>query len=75
MQMGQPPEPREGAAAHVTGKYLLVAGGCSAVGRCLGDTRALDLYRWGRGVGREGLGREVGLDMEVRKAVGRRLSS
>ncbi|KXZ54835.1 hypothetical protein GPECTOR_4g907 [Gonium pectorale] len=46
--MGQPPEPREGAVAHVTGKYLLISGGCSGSGRCLGDTRALDLYspRW-----------------------------
>jgi hypothetical protein len=30
--------------ASCAGKYLLVAGGCSAVGRCLADTRALDLY-------------------------------
>ncbi|GLC41598.1 hypothetical protein PLESTF_000274300 [Pleodorina starrii] len=48
VHMGQPPEPREGAVAHVTGKYLLVAGGCSGTGRCMCDTRALDLYspRW-----------------------------
>ncbi|KAG2490886.1 hypothetical protein HYH03_010803 [Edaphochlamys debaryana] len=48
VHMGQAPEPREAAAAHVTGKYLLISGGCSTMGRSLGDTRALDLYspRW-----------------------------
>ncbi|KAG2424386.1 hypothetical protein HXX76_014595 [Chlamydomonas incerta] len=48
VHMGTPPEPREGASAHVTSKYLLISGGCNTMGRCLGDTRALDLYspRW-----------------------------
>lgn len=53
VHMGQPPEPREGAAASICSKYLLVSGGCTgaangAAARCLGDTRVLDLYspRW-----------------------------